>query len=398
MDSPRSGRLRAVAASWALVGIGVGGVAVTSTLAYTDTLKPSVTANPVVNLPAVPAETTTTSDDAAATSGVSQLLASCHRVPRLMTEIPPKCNSLSFSATTSSPSFHLALHPSVGQISELHWRRWSVDMQIVVTDADALTRARLDVDAELDAIESAASRFRPDSEINTLAKSSGRPTEISELLATMLAAALRAARQTDGDVDPTIGAALISLGYDRDIAAIKPAAAMAASATLPASWSMISLDGRIVTVPTGVVLDLGATAKAIAADRCAQRAHESTGCGVLINLGGDIATAGEAPEGGWQVLVQDSADDPASSVALSSGAAMATSSTVHRRWRRDQHHAAPHPRPANRPARRSGVANGQRRSGNLLHRKHIQYGGDHPRVGSAGLDSHAGPALPAGGP
>jgi thiamine biosynthesis lipoprotein len=89
-----------------------------------------------------------------------------------------------------------------------------------------------------------------------------------------------------------------------------------------------------VTVPPGILLDLGATAKAIAADRCADRVNRATDSGVLINLGGDIATAGPAPDGGWQVLVHDDAEDPAGSVALSSGAALATSSTIHRRWRR----------------------------------------------------------------
>ena len=57
---------------------------------------------------------------------------------------------------------------------------------------------------------------------------------------------------------------------------------------------------------------------------------------MLINLGGDIATAGPAPEGGWQVLVHDDDDDPACSVALPPGAALATSSTVRRRWRRGE--------------------------------------------------------------
>jgi thiamine biosynthesis lipoprotein len=105
--------------------------------------------------------------------------------------------------------------------------------------------------------------------------------------------------------------------------------------SIPAKWSMITLEDRVVTVPPGVVLDLGATAKAIAADRCADRVRRVTGSGVLINLGGDIATAGPAPDGGWQVLVHDDADDPAGSVALPSGAALATSSTIRRRWRRD---------------------------------------------------------------
>jgi thiamine biosynthesis lipoprotein len=87
-------------------------------------------------------------------------------------------------------------------------------------------------------------------------------------------------------------------------------------------------------VPAGVLLDLGATAKAIAADRCARRVHDVTGSGVLVNLGGDIATAGPSPEGGWQVLVHDDDDDPASSVSLPAGTALATSSTIRRRWRR----------------------------------------------------------------
>ena len=150
-------------------------------------------------------------------------------------------------------------------------------MQIVVTDPDSLPVARREVDDELDAVEAAASRFRPDSEINALAASSGRPTEVSELLAEMLAAALDAARRTDGDVDPTVGAAIIALGYGRDIATLERMDARAASVTVPARWSMVTLEDRVVTVPPGIVLDLGATAKAIAADHCADRVHRATG-------------------------------------------------------------------------------------------------------------------------
>jgi thiamine biosynthesis lipoprotein len=207
-------------------------------------------------------------------------------------------------------------------------------MQIVVTDPDALAVARREVDAELDTIEAAASRFRPDSEINALAASAGRRTHVSELLADLLGAALTAARQTDGDVDPTIGATLIALGYDRDIAMLDHTHRVTASISVPATWSMITLEDRIVTVPPGILLDLGATAKAIAADRCADRVHRATDSGVLINLGGDIATAGPAPDGGWQVLIHDDVDDPAGLVALPSWAALATSSTIRRRWRR----------------------------------------------------------------
>jgi thiamine biosynthesis lipoprotein len=217
--------------------------------------------------------------------------------------------------------------------AEVQWQRWSLDMQIVVTEPSALTAARSETDAELDVIEAAASRFRADSEITSLATTSGRPTRVSEILADLLEAALTAARLTDGDVDPTVGAALVALGYDTDLADVRSASPAGPVSTTAAHWSMIAFDGLVVTTPAGVVLDLGATAKAVAADRCAQRVHAATGSGVLVNLGGDIATAGSAPDGGWQVLVQDADDEPASSLALPPGAALATSSTLRRRWR-----------------------------------------------------------------
>ncbi|MDH6244471.1 FAD:protein FMN transferase [Mycobacterium sp. OTB74] len=220
------------------------------------------------------------------------------------------------------------------ETAAMEWQRWSMSMQIVVTDPDCLGLARSEVDAELDAIDVAASRFRSDSEINALAMSAGEPTEVSAVLADLLDAALTAAYLTDGDVDPTVGAASIALGYDGDYAGVRRALPLAASMTIPAVWSMVRLDGRVATVPHGIVLDLGATAKAVAADRCAQRVQIASGSGVLINLGGDIATAGTAPAGGWQILVHDDDGDPASSIGLPAGAALATSSTVRRRWRR----------------------------------------------------------------
>lgn len=199
-------------------------------------------------------------------------------------------------------------------------------MHLVVTEPASLRRARIEVDTELDAVDRVASRFRPDSEVMTLALSGGRPTQISETLAILLSAALTSARDTDGDVDPTVGAAAVALGSDNGVRV---------SAFRPACWSMVDLDGRVVTVPPGMLLDLGATAKAVAADRCAERVHSVTGSGVMVNLGGDIATAGPAPDGGWQVLVHDVDGDPDSAVALPSGTALATSSTLRRRWRRN---------------------------------------------------------------
>jgi FAD:protein FMN transferase len=90
-------------------------------------------------------------------------------------------------------------------------------------------------------------------------------------------------------------------------------------------------------VPRGVTLDLGATAKALAADRAAARAASAAGCGVLVGFGGDLAVAGPAPAGGWRVRVTDDhlagPEAPGQVVAITDGG-LATSSLAVRRWRR----------------------------------------------------------------
>lgn len=218
-------------------------------------------------------------------------------------------------------------------------------MHLLVTDPEALPAARAVVDAELDAIELAASRFRPDSEVCALAEAGGARVPVSPVLADLIDAALGAARDTDGDVDPTVGSALVALGYDGDISTAGSSPRIA-SVTVPVNWTHVEFDGQSVRMPAGTLLDLGATAKAAAADRCARRVHDETGTGVLVNLGGDIATAGPTPDGGWQVLVQDTDEDEPCQVALFSDAGLATSSTRRRRWFRagEAHHHIIDPR------------------------------------------------------
>jgi thiamine biosynthesis lipoprotein len=217
------------------------------------------------------------------------------------------------------------------------WPVWGTVARIVVTDPGVIQEATAIVRAELAAVDVACSRFRPDSELIAACRS-GRTTTVGPLLAELVAAALGAARETGGDVDPTVGAALCGLGYDRDFAALTGRRVAPAVQVFPTpDWRTVRLDGRELTVPPGVLLDLGATAKALAADRAAATVAAELGTGVLVALGGDIATAGPAPQGGWRVLVQDRPGDPQCTVRLPAGAALATSSTVSRAWG-DLHH------------------------------------------------------------
>ncbi|NEN06038.1 FAD:protein FMN transferase [Diaminobutyricibacter tongyongensis] len=221
------------------------------------------------------------------------------------------------------------------------WNLWSTSAHLVVTKPSVLARAERMTRELTEAVDLACSRFRDDSELSILqsAPRFGAPAPVSPVLADLIRAALWAAALTDGAVDPTLGNDLLALGYDRDIARLDPPA----DGDLPVDITVglerrspgrrrVLLDGDRLTVPDDLRLDLGATAKAVAADRIAERIADELGCGVLISLGGDIATAGPAIDAHWEILVQDTQADPAQQVALPSGLAMATSSTRKRRW------------------------------------------------------------------
>ena len=216
---------------------------------------------------------------------------------------------------------------------------------VAVTDDAALAQALELARAEVHAIDAAASRFRGDSEIERLCAQAGERVAVSPLLLEAITVAVRAAQLSEGAVDPTLGSELIAAGYDRDWRELAPAVPTAPEPPRPRvlrlnrlpAWSLIEVDRkkRTVRLPVGVRLDLGATAKALAADRAARTIAEALGCGALVSLGGDVATAGEPPGGGWSVRVSDShraaPGEPGQTIAIGRGG-LATSSSTTRRW------------------------------------------------------------------
>ncbi|MGO9489257.1 MAG: FAD:protein FMN transferase [Solirubrobacteraceae bacterium] len=214
-----------------------------------------------------------------------------------------------------------------------------------LSPACELTRAIEIVNRHLDAIDRACSRFRDDSELSLVNARPGRPVAVGSLLLDALEVALRAAALTGGALDPSIGLSLERAGYDRDWELIaedrrcvcEPSPALIARRR-PA-WREIELDRArgTVRIPRGTKLDLGATAKALAADMACEDVHEQLGCGVLLALGGDLVARGVPPDGGWPVHVtddhRDGPDSPGQTVSIAGGG-LATSSTVARSWSR----------------------------------------------------------------
>jgi thiamine biosynthesis lipoprotein len=216
--------------------------------------------------------------------------------------------------------------------------------------------------AELAAVDAACSTFRDDSElvaVNAAARQDG-PVRVSPLLAEAIGAALRAAEQTGGDVDPVAGPEIFVAHGVRAITYAQRAGTSMQRAgtsmqragaplrlviTATANWRQVRLDEEngLLDLPSGAWLDLGATAKAWTADRAATAIAARLGCGVLIGLGGNVAASGEPPHGGWRIRVQDKArpaagrpaaqpTGPAALVSIDSGG-LATAGAGAVRWR-----------------------------------------------------------------
>jgi thiamine biosynthesis lipoprotein len=223
------------------------------------------------------------------------------------------------------------------------WRALGTYVHLSTSDKSVLEPAQLIASRLLDDVDRTCSRFREDSDLVRANAAAGSWTNVDPLLVKAVGAAIEAAAQTDGLVDPTLGHAMVAVGYDRDISLVLAESTDPAGVPVPAragAWRDIQRDllGAIM-VPRGSALDLGATAKAWAADLIANAIVAQFDTTVVISLGGDVAVAGS---GGWPVAITETIDDPAAAevVHLPYGG-LATSSTAARRWIRDgviRHH------------------------------------------------------------
>ncbi len=211
--------------------------------------------------------------------------------------------------------------------------------EILATRPDALAAAVELAKDHLAALDAACSRFRPDSEVSLLAARAAEADAwayASPLFLDYLRAAQHAARISDGLVDFTVGRALSASGYDQDMDQVRARNGyhVDGGAAVP-GWERVQINGLgRVSVPRGTVIDFGATAKAHAADMIARLLTLQLPGGFLVNLGGDIATAGTAPEDGWSIGVEAADGTERQAIAITVQA-VTTSSTQLRTWKTD---------------------------------------------------------------
>ena len=198
------------------------------------------------------------------------------------------------------------------QYAHASWRALGTYVQLVVARGDLFEAARQEAVKVLAQVDAGCSRFRDDSDLSRANRGSGRWVKVDPILAEALEAALWAANETNGLVDPTLGRNLAAIGYDRDLKQVQAGHGPAAI-PLPAvteAWRQVEVrvDGEQaeVLVPFGVALDLGATGKGFTADLVARRIVENVGTDLVVSIGGDVAIGSVDPDGEpqeWPIAV-----------------------------------------------------------------------------------------------
>jgi FAD:protein FMN transferase len=250
----------------------------------------------------------------------------------------PTATPTAATAAATAPGFDrdvVSAAPATAQLSAM-----GTGVTLAVVEPSRLVDALQVVTDELSAVDRACSRFRLDSDLSRINHAAGKWVQVSPLCLEAIEVALRAAEVTDGLVDPTVGGAVEAAGYIDDFAVLpKDGPPVSLNVGPIPGWHRVQINRRTgrVRVASEIRLDLGATAKSLAADRAASAAAAAAGTGVIVSCGGDVASAGNPPPGGWPVRVcehhADPPDAPSETVLIDQGG-LATSGVVARHWQR----------------------------------------------------------------
>ena len=232
----------------------------------------------------------------------------------------------------------MSRRPQRADVARDAFRAMGTTIEMIGPPTPAFASARRRVMDVFEREERRFSRFRGDSELTTVNRAAGRWTDVSGPFGSLVRFALRQAERTDGLFDPAVLDAVIAAGYDRDFDDVLAGARGALHPSHPCGrWRDIEVREGAIRMPDGVGLDLGGVAKGWTADLAAESACREGPGWVLVNAGGDLRIAGNAPV--IDVAIEDpgSPDEEAVRVRLDSGA-VATSSTAARAWGEGLHH------------------------------------------------------------
>jgi thiamine biosynthesis lipoprotein len=219
-------------------------------------------------------------------------------------------------------------------------QRWRTELSVTVRGIPAPGVAAVLRD-EVGRMETSISRFREDSELSDVNRRSGEWVPVSWYFVSVLNAALVAAEETGGLVNPCLATAVDAAGYhhwrggpiDSGPGPMRMPPRREPPPLLHA-WRTIAIrdagSHAQVRIPRGVALDLGAVAKGWLADRVATLVVDRFGVDTVADMGGDLrAIATREP---WLIDVSPMGSDHPTHELSVWDAGIATSSVGRRAW------------------------------------------------------------------
>jgi thiamine biosynthesis lipoprotein len=221
--------------------------------------------------------------------------------------------------------------------TQLRFRAMGTDCHLIIVGGpgDAAQRAL----ARIRQLEVRWSRFLPTSEVNELTRRAGTRLGITTDTALLLQRSVEAWWLTGGSFDPTVLGAVVRAGYDRTFTDVATNPRRGTSLLTMGCTDIVieqADDGWSAMIPTGTGFDPGGIGKGLAADIVLGELLELGVDGACVNLGGDLRVAGTGPGGrAWTVAIDHPGEAaPVALVGLGAGA-LATSTTLLRRWQID---------------------------------------------------------------
>jgi thiamine biosynthesis lipoprotein len=179
-------------------------------------------------------------------------------------------------------------------------------------------------------------RFSPSSELSRVNDFAPDPVAVSQETFDLVRLAVEGWRTTNGQFDPTVGTAMVGLGYDRSFPELDGHERSVEAFSPADGCSGVILDDceMTIAVPTGTNLDLGGVGKGYAADLVATHMLDRGAVSAFVNVGGDARfVGGDELDGGWTLEVEDPFDATRSLAILAvMQGGVATSARTRRRW------------------------------------------------------------------
>jgi thiamine biosynthesis lipoprotein len=190
----------------------------------------------------------------------------------------------------------------VPKVSEVGFYLDTVITLTAYTENDQLLKDAME---ECGRYEKLLSRTIEGSDVWRINHAKGEPVEVSEDTAAILRCAAWISEKSGGAFDISIAPASTLWDFTSGEAVLPDAEALAGAAA-QIDYTQVRLEGNTVTLPEGMMIDLGGIAKGYIADRVKTYLEERGIEHAILSFGGNIVAIGKKPDGtDWKVGIQD---------------------------------------------------------------------------------------------